>query len=141
MASRKEHDELGAVFGIGAALLKAALADQIKTPADFLAVGLGGLVGGVGGSRAPDVLEPATHPGHRSTMHSAVVTSALVLKGGEFVIETSNEMITDQHTDPVDRFGRLFLSSMMVAAPVGYASHILADAGTPAGIPLLTKGF
>lgn len=78
----------------------------------------------IGGAIAslPDLLEPAHHPNHRSVFHSVCCGGALAY--GAFGKHSERWCDDDRHTA---RVGAL-----------AYVSHLILDAGTPKGLPLLT---
>lgn len=81
-------------------------------------------VGFVGGAVAllPDIIDPPLSPNHRGIGHSIALSGILIpvlLKQ----IEENPNMTPDQ---------RDFTKSIVV----GFVSHLILDAGTPAGLPL-----
>jgi hypothetical protein len=82
MARKREHQKVGAVTGAVVAFLQAS--DQAWH--EMVLETIGGMVGGHLGGCLPDVLEPATWPGHRQFAHSATCTASL-LQGATFVAE------------------------------------------------------
>ena len=74
------------------------------------------------GSIAPDVLEPAVHPNHRSIFHS-IAGGAAIVHGARGAWGNS-----DLSSD---------LKSVLALAAIGYVLHLLADAATPRGLPLV----
>ena len=140
MSSRREHDEIGGKVGVIAGVLSAWLRGDLHEPLDVLAAAAGGYCGGRFGSILPDVFEPATSPNHRSTMHSVVVTSAIVAKGGAVLMDVGGQVVASAQTRS-DRMLRVAAASALAAAPIGYASHVVADSETPAGVPILTRGL
>ncbi len=117
MSSSNMHLAVGLIAGIlGYTGYKRLKGEEIK---------LGGVVkaGITGGlfALAPDIIEPATNPNHRATMHSIaalVAGSYGTAKGIQNC--NSNE-----------------LSELIIAAFAGYTSHLLADSTTPKGLPLI----
>ena len=81
------------------------------------AIGVAGLSGVF-----PDILEPATNPNHRKFMHSAMA-SLLSAYGGYGGIHNSN--ISSE------------LKETILAASIGYTSHLLLDSRTPKGLPIV----
>jgi len=84
-----------------------------------------GLLGVAIGSVSPDVLEPATSSRHRGTFHSR---RALRVTGVLFFLTALGGLVPSG------------LSALSAAYPascllLGYASHLLADSITPAGLP------
>lgn len=75
---------------------------------------------------APDLLEPAIHPHHRQFCHSATV-GALLAGTGATLCTTTSEGWTDA-------------AKILIACTlVGYITHLILDACTPRGLPLLGK--
>jgi len=116
---KQVHLFIGIVFFLGYAYCINLV--QSLTPTLFLV----GLIGTLIGSMMPDIFEPAKTSRHRGLFHSRPV---LTLTGVLFL---------------VGAFVSLFLSgpsgSIVIYAAscflVGYASHLLADSLTPAGLP------
>lgn len=80
------------------------------------------ILGGVGGI-LPDLIEPATHPNHRSFFHSITL---LALLGYSNVKTWQSENMNDDHK---------LLISILTA---GYGSHLLVDGLSKKGLPLIT---
>jgi len=134
MAKRSDHDVAGALAG-GAAVVLSALAAG-RTPS-FAEV-LGGTASGFLVSRVPDVVEPATHPGHRRLAHSAVALGAAGIAVPRLHgAHISGATAADREDDPVRRFLGRFAAGAAMGSAGGYASHLVLDATTPKGIPLL----
>ena len=77
------------------------------------------------GSRLPDLLEPATNPNHRAFLHSVVFLLLLV---------AAIKLLVDwKPKSEWERVGKVLL----VAAGVGYVSHLVLDSLTPRGLPLI----
>ena len=74
------------------------------------------------GGALPDVIEPALSPRHRSTAHSWA-TLGLLASGGVFVLQHET-----MHP---------WLKVGLLAAGAGYAMHLISDAETPMGLPLV----
>jgi hypothetical protein len=137
MANRDTHDAIGLAAGLAATLISALSQGREPSPLELL----GGAVGGLVGARGPDTIEPAHHPHHRQFAHSA----ALLLGGGAGVVPASRKAQNDLaqaaeiETDPFARAVKQFASGATVGLPAGYASHVVADATTPRGIPLVGR--
>ncbi len=107
---------------------------SLNLPECLVAIGkdlarLSASIGGtVVGGMLPDVLEPPSTPNHRSFMHSLVA-------GG---IATA----IAEKSDPARRshecgfIGQLVLD-FLASVPVGYLTHLLCDATTRRGLPLM----
>ncbi len=137
MASRDAHDAIG--FGIGFAATLISAVNQGRQPSLLELVG--GALGGLCGSHGPDAIEPAYHPHHRQFAHSAT----LLIGGGARAFPTALKMQNDlarsaeRETDPLMKAIKQLASGAAVGLPAGYASHVVADATTPRGIPLLGR--
>ena len=133
------------VAGIGAAIVQ-LLADE--GAADLpLAEVFGRIAGGAWGSRGPDLIDPPTSPGHRGVGH-AIVPALIVFVLIARAMPAWREALRSQAAamPPGERWSYQctaiaceFLLGLVIGAPVGYASHLLLDATTPAGLPLLTR--
>jgi len=111
-----------AIIGALAALGLYGLYKHIKQEEPTIQGVLGYLVvGGLAGI-APDILEPATGPNHRSFFHSIIL---LIMLGywNQKVWESQN-LTEDQ---------KLIISSLSAA----YGSHLMTDSVTPKGIPFI----
>lgn len=141
------HARAGAVSGALVALYRARSA-----PSDqMLAETLGGLVGGFVGGVLPDVLEPARDPNHRKLAHSVIAGGALTLtRVAEWqaacrsTADAATARVAAYPVGSSERsraewdalFWRL-VAGALVGLVTGYASHLVLDAGTPRGLPLL----
>lgn len=90
---------------------------------DIWEVLLAGL-GGYGGARFPDVIEPATNPNHRAFFHSLTVGAGSTLSLGK-----PDMWLLDIENPHVRALTTGFL--------VGHISHLLLDASTPKGLPVV----
>ena len=150
MANREKHSIYGGASGVAVATYGARDQDLDN----FLAELIGGGIGGVLGSRVPDVLEPAFHdPRHRSIAHSYTFAAYWL----EVVYQNASSwqqycrLEAERHgrirlssNDGWSRFWHSlmsfvwhFLSGFAVGVVAGYLSHLVLDAGTPRSIPLL----
>lgn len=137
MANRDTHDIIGISTGVLATLLSAL--QQGRQPSIWEL--LGGGLGGLGGSRAPDLLEPAHHPHHRQFAHSfmVLVGGGASLAGPSRSAQAALGGAAQRETEPVMRALLGVAGGMAIALPAGYASHVLADATTPRGIPFIGR--
>jgi membrane-bound metal-dependent hydrolase YbcI (DUF457 family) len=117
MSSSNTHLAIGLIAGVlGYAGYKRIRGEEIK----FGGAVKAGITGGLF-ALAPDIIEPATNPNHRSTMHSI---SALVAGGYGATKGIQNSNSNE-------------LSELLIAAFAGYSSHLLADSTTPKGLPII----
>lgn len=118
MASRISHVGAGAAVGLGAyALWKLFVGERLTLKGALLSALGGALV-----ACAPDVLEPALHPNHRSLAHSLTALVSLLAANGK--------VISSQGVSPIGKTATVVLSA-------GYLSHLGLDALTPKGLPLV----
>ena len=147
MPNRKVHDPVGGIAGAAYAGWRA-----YQRPAtSALFESLGGLGGGVVGSRIPDLLEPACW-NHRRTAHSATVVGLIATFANN--VESAAEWCRsraailearaqDQGLQAVDQMASaaaailLYLvAGFLNGLVAGYISHLVLDGLTPASIPL-----
>ena len=142
------------ITGVGAAIVQ-LMADE--DAADLpLAEVLGRIVGGAWGSRGPDLIDPPTNPNHRGVGHAIVpvliafVLIARVMPEWQHALRSQAAAARTQAAalPSGERWGYQctasaceFLLGLIIGVPVGYASHLILDATTPAGLPLLTRGY
>lgn len=120
MPNAKTHMLVGAGVGLTAALL-----DNNKHPASHnvaVAPALGAFMG-----RLPDILESALHPNHRQFFHGIAVLTLL-----------SAGLLKAYRWSPEDPFEK-FLRGLMLIGGGAYLSHLICDASTPKGLPLVGK--
>lgn len=112
-------------------------------------------VGGIIGSIAPDVIEPATSPNHRALFHSLFTAGSLGAAAvADFAADchrTAAEcdgrahLCISESRDRNREEGKAFLlrviAGLIVGFISGYASHLLLDAATKRGLPILTTGY
>lgn len=117
MTSSNEHIIMGLIAGVlGYAGYKRIKGEKIEFGGALKAGITGGLF-----ALAPDIIEPATNPNHRSTMHSI----AALVAGGYGTTKGIQNCNSNE------------LSELLIAAFSGYTSHLLADSTTPKGIPII----
>lgn len=149
MANRRAHTIVGSALGGTTAFLLA----RDQDPEHRLVEALGGALGGAWGGRLPDLIEPALHPGHRSVAHAlvpaGVVGAAVVPRfraGQQHVRRWADRCRArrDAATSTLEQFfwwlaemACRIVAGAMAGAAAGYASHLLLDAATPRGLPLL----
>lgn len=142
MASRDTHDLLGFLLGTVVAAAACARREPQASLDDLLLEALGGGLAGILGSRLPDILEPPTSSWHRSTMHSAAVTGVVAYGSMAKAPLIAQKMRTPAMGESAGQRGlRRLAAGALQGLPAGYVSHTIADATTPRGIPLLTRGF
>lgn len=153
MPNGKTHQVVGAASGAA----YAAYLAQNETDANWVFEALGGAIGGTYAARLPDIIDPATSPNHRSIAHGMIPVS--------YGVHWSNNQAKDlqvtlrefaksqaEKSESSDRpleclaHGLLAIFSTIVCGAVvgavaGYTSHVVLDAMTPAGLPVVGKGF
>ncbi len=118
MPNAKDHIVFAAGIGlVGYALHCAYFRRQFNMGEALLATGSCVL-----GSLAPDGLEPAITPCHRAVAHSLGAGALAVRAIGETWRPSEDSVVQN-----------LFIGFLAL----GYVSHLIMDAGTPKGLPLL----
>lgn len=117
MSNRETHMLAGFAFGsLGYALVKIAQNEEVD-----LGHAIGWGVVGAGVATLPDIIEPATGPLHRAFAHS-FTAGGLVALSTKIVYDNPN-LTSDE-------------KAAFVSVASAFGSHLLLDAGTPAGLPL-----
>ena len=149
MADRRKHRQVGAIFGFLFTL--SILDDQEATPHSVEM--MGGLLGGIFGGMLPDLIEPPSHPGHRSIAHALLPIGG----AGIFVVPNlqSCQHLCRREAAQCRLFHRMsrneterlrweveeliwrYAAGVIPGIVAGYLSHLLLDAATPRGLPLL----
>jgi len=148
MAQRKDHIILGGAAGAAIAVWRA----PNRKPEDKVFGGLGCIIGGVAGSRMPDILDPPTYPGHRDFGHS-ISAGITLIKASEFAKDAEASLIAyadeyslrcEASTNTIDKLAYVLgeLSFRMAAGFVpgfiaGYISHLALDGTTKRGLPIV----
>lgn len=152
MPNRRAHGWIGAGFGLTAGVI---FSDDLPTEARWiysLAAGVGGTIGGV----MPDVLEPAIHAHHRDVCHSVAAGGGLSFGGLSAASSSTKELRSDAAQlramrlalpDGDQRRTSLAAREFLIYALLGfsagfvtgYLSHLVADAATPRGIPVVAR--
>ena len=149
MPSKQAHINCGSLVGFGAAAYRAKDQDPIFAFAEML----GGAVGGRLGGQFPDRIEPATSSYHRGPAHS-YSTGAAMLSLGKSSVEwcesgcrAGAERLRQQRHESSDNwtgilnffceFALHFVAGAVTGVVAGYVSHLMLDARTPRGLPLL----
>jgi membrane-bound metal-dependent hydrolase YbcI (DUF457 family) len=116
MSNSVQHALIGGLIGCGLYLVAKRMMNEEPELGPALGCGLLG----AGVALLPDIIEPATSPMHRAFAHS-VATGGLVVLG--------TKSIYDHPEIPNEQ--KAVVGSLAGA----YLSHLLLDAGTPAGLP------
>lgn len=151
MPNFETHDLIGTAAGAGYAAYRARGQEPLFQLIETLAGALGGSIGG----RLPDLLEPATCPGHRDIAHSVACAGLIVNTRGKLERWSQQVEGTACQTllDPVPSEVKLgtppdqvvtalclvFVVGFVNGLLAGYVSHLALDGCTPAGLPLLTS--
>jgi hypothetical protein len=148
--------QVHAAIGTASGGLVAFLCSSDLSPEARLTITLSGAYGGYVGGCAPDVLEPAIHAWHRSFFHSAVAGAGVFQTANVPVREWVQNLLTksaairqrrlepgadhpDHATLWLQEFGLYTLCGFLIGLPVGYLSHLIADAGTERGLPFIGR--
>ncbi len=158
MPGRDTHKYVGAAAGLA---LAAAQAQQ-ESRAHFWIEMMGGAFAGMMGGMAPDWLEPAVCSWHRGVCHSASAGAALIAaqqtlanwaivcrqnaakcRAPQVEDVQTGEWIPIQRTPLEQLWAEVkeiiwtLLAGFLNGLAAGYVSHLLLDATTPRGIPIL----
>ena len=154
MPNRDTHIAIGILVAIVfILLLSERFRRENRSQAELLGVGLGVLAT----CRLPDILEPASWPGHRQSFHSLAALGGSVLlydrppesirrwreslRAGERAFRARRQDLPRNHPDRAGlwclEMGCGVLAGMTAGLPLGYASHLGADLTSPGGLPLL----
>ena len=106
------HAQIGAVAGAATYLAMSARLKREMSPIEMGACCSIGLAF----AAIPDIIEPALTPNHRSIAHSVVVLLILIA----FLFWYCHQ----------------FKKMVVASAAVGYLTHLVADSGSPKGLPI-----
>lgn len=120
MSGRKTHTTVGVLVSI--ILFSDLVSKGLVLSPIILPVAL---VSSIIGSVLPDIIEPPRNRRHRKFFHSLVFLVLLLV----FLHNTYSLLLTGGLADEVT-FGLFF-------AGAGYASHLVLDAFTPSGLPVV----
>lgn len=149
MPNGKIHKVVGTAVGCGAAYFRASE----QSPRSRTIETLGGMLAGYAGGAAPDILNPAFSPHHRSWAHAilpAGVTGTYVVQkvdGWQGELRDRADMHAAASFSAASREERachammevfcLLAAGAVVGFAAGYLSHLAMDATTPMGLPLV----
>jgi inner membrane protein len=119
MANGKAH-RIGAALAVGTATAIHESTQNKTTAQPLINAGLGYCFGTI-----PDILEPANNPNHRKFCHS--LTCAGLLSYGFY---KAYKWQPDNESDQLLRKG-------LLVAIGAYGMHLLMDASTPKGLPII----
>lgn len=148
MSNGKVHRVAGLAAGASYATIRASA--QPAGPRVIETAG--GALGGLFGAKLPDLIDPPTHPGHRSVGHGLIpvgLTGYAVyrrLEGWQDHLRRTADWHSNMLayvSDPWERFKHWLMAHLCRLAAgalagfiAGYASHLALDAFTPSGLPL-----
>lgn len=146
MPNRRTHTAVGATAGIVAA---AHAADWTDEPGAIIET-LGGGFGGYWGGRAPDMIDPPSHPNHRGLGHSGLAIAALtalpVSKWKDDLRGWAADCQRRAAASQSDGERLLwvicaalfrFLAGALEGIRAGYLSHLAMDFPTAKSLPIL----
>lgn len=119
MSCAATHRNAAALCGIAMVILDESPDEE------RLLLGVAMILGALFGAKLPDILEPAIHSHHRAFCHSLVFAGGMVWaikKLREWKPETAEHRL---------------LKAACLGALVGYGSHLVLDASTPRGLPIV----
>ena len=150
MPNHNEHLVWGAVAGAGYCLVSSSVVRGREISLPEL---IGAALSGALTSKLPDILEPATHPNHRSTFHSKgflAVTGTVALPWAEKKRQRQHQLADyarfqanapENESDQAYWLRKMvwheFVAGLLAGLVVGYISHLVADSFTPKGLPIL----
>lgn len=154
MSNRRMHVTVGSIAGAGFAGYRA----REQKPLALALEAFGGYHGGRHGARLHDLLEPATTPLHRNVCHGIGFNTAAFAFGKKMLDSAQADLrarareLVDHANDPETGFIETALCLVgaglahigvgyLNGAAAGAGSHLLLDAGTAQGLPLLCRGF
>ena len=131
MPNRRQHTRVGMAVGIPTALIVNAVTQYERIERgeqdgwnhlESLLWGVGGAAFGYFGGRLPDILDPPTSPNHRAFFHSLTAAGITIcaLRG-----------LCKREDVPKE------IKTAALAICAAYGSHLVMDAGTPMGLPLI----
>lgn len=149
MPNRDEHFKLGVMAGPSYSLISASVTGKQPSPGELL----GASISSAFSSHLPDLLEPATHPNHRSTFHSKLFLGVIALFAWPKIeaarweqlriaedcrqnAASSTLLYVQMYWQQEAQRHEIYAGLLGGLIP-GYASHLLADAQTPKGLPLI----
>ncbi|WP_420127129.1 metal-dependent hydrolase [Longimicrobium sp.] len=149
MPGRATHVKVGTAAGVGMGLFHARDETGFAWLSEVAGAAWGGKVGGL----APDVLEPARSPCHRSSAHSVLAllgVSLASLEAARRYCRTQADACAvrraDQTLSTVQQAVALlleflwrFLAGALGGMQAGYVSHLVLDAATPMSLPLICR--
>lgn len=150
MPNGKTHKRVGAAFGAVAAFIRA----DGQTMEHRLIESVGGAIGGYFGGIVPDLIDPPTNPNHRSLGHGMIPAATGVRYTVPNVSDWQNSLreLAQAHAVGRENAQTEFDAFLHEVAGVtcrlgagaipgliaGYISHLVLDARTPKGLPLIT---
>ena len=144
MPNRKTH----VWSSLGVSLVLGMINQRVQKAHDRPPFLLGATAGGAVGGMMPDVLEPATSPCHRKVCHAILPAFAVAIWAAKGWAAMLNALVAwaEEAPDPRDagvnqtsfvRAGRFLVVGFAFGLAPGYGTHLVLDACTPKGLPLL----
>lgn len=149
MAKRAVHD----MFGVGAGAIFAVYRAGDQPSANVVLEGIGGILGGLAGSRLPDIFDPPTSPNHRGLAHGVLTTSGGTYVIWEWLKQLQDWLRTQADELAAERQGQLtdaerlwnqllewlyrMIAGAIMGLVAGYTSHLALDFTTRKGLPLV----
>lgn len=149
MPDGKTHRSIGA----GAGAVAAGFYAREQNLIDMIIEAFGGWLAGRFGGALPDLLEPAVTPNHRKVAHAVMPNAAIaeiLIKNVPLWQEILRKHAaqaalrrkqapsdTERAFNLISELFFLLAAGAVVGLPAGYASHLVLDARTPKGLPLI----
>ena len=151
MPRRPTHLAIGGASGVVTGVLTCGLLPKEHQLLHVAFAGIGGTLGGL----APDVLEPAICPNHRSLFHSLAAAGGVGAAGfAEWQADCYRAASacderaryaplgsSERSNEEIKAFLWRALAGLIVGFLAGYASHLILDAATPKSLPIIANGF
>ena len=150
MPRRRVHVAAGGAIGIAIGVATSRKLPRGHQDTHMAFAGIGGVLGSV----APDVLEPATSPNHRAFFHSVAACVALsaaraadwaskchraAAECGSRASAATDEAV--RRWENIKAFLWRALAGFLIGLVAGYASHLALDATTSRSLPLFSSAI
>jgi len=149
MPNRQVHVKVGVFSGCGLAAYRSREQDLLKMFLETIGGGFGGYIG----SKLPDIIEPASWPGHRQFAHSVTAGGSIaclygLLERWEKYFRSQAKYYGDKKSEECVCWFQKFLYvifevlSCILAGSLGglgagYISHLVLDGRTAKGLPVI----
>ena len=148
MANRNEHLQLGGLAGPSYSFIMSSVLGKQASFEEIAGACISSLITAC----LPDIIEPADHPNHRSHFHSLAILGLCAVawpfvegfRQQQLSLAEHYENQARVYNTPDEQMywqreaqKRRFYAGLLAGLIPGYVSHLLADAQTPKGLPLI----